>query len=187
MDHLLLATQAWWDTQRFDQPLWQVEAWRDQKVRHIQLHVAKALGKVVAMLDDVAPTTSAPALTVRVRDEVLPDVAIYRSQLINLMPDGWGLPSSLSHNGSIVDTHQGELLWHVVMSLSRASAELASYLEPREHGVSSSTSHLSEAIENLHASATVLATFFGVDLAQAHRARLEALLGAVLPTSLMDT
>ena len=110
MDHLLLATQAWWDTQRFDQPLWQVEAWRDQKVRHIQLHVAKALGKVVAMLDDVAPTTSAPALTVRVRDEVLPDVAIYRSQLINLMPDGCGLPSSLSHNGSIVDTHQGELL-----------------------------------------------------------------------------
>ena len=117
MDHLLLATQAWWDTQRFDQPLWQVEAWRDQKVRHIQLHVAKALGKVVAMLDDVAPTTSAPALTVRVRDEVLPDVAIYRSQLINLMPDGWGLPSSLSHNCPLVDSHEGELLWHVVMSL----------------------------------------------------------------------
>jgi hypothetical protein len=76
--------------------MWQVEAWRDQKVRHIHLHVAKALGKVVAMLDEAVPTTSGTALKTRVRDEVLPDVAIYRSQLINLMPDGWALPSSLS-------------------------------------------------------------------------------------------
>ena len=192
MDHLLLPTQAWWDTQHFDQPLWQVEAWRDQKVRHIQLHVAKALGKVVAMLDDVAPTTSAPALTVRVRDEVLPDVAIYRSQLINLLTNGlltngWVLPLSLCRGSTRVGTQAGEPLWHVVLCLSRASAELAGYLEPREHGASSSISHLSEAIENLHASATALATFFGVDLAQAHRARLEAILGAVLPTSLVDT
>jgi hypothetical protein len=35
MDHLLLPAQDWWDAQRFDQPMWQVEAWRDQKVRHI--------------------------------------------------------------------------------------------------------------------------------------------------------
>src|SRR5262245_15239895 len=48
MRHWLLRAQAWWDAQRFDQPAWQVAAWRDQKVRHIQLHVAKALGKVVA-------------------------------------------------------------------------------------------------------------------------------------------
>ena len=187
MDHLLLPTQAWWDTQRFDQPLWQVESWRDQKVRHIQLHVAKALGKVVALLDEAAPTTSRPALNARVRDEVLPDVTIYRSQLINLMPDGWELPSSLFHNHSHVEPHTGEPLWHVVFCLSGASAELAAYLEPREHGVSSSTSHISEAIEKLHAGATTLATFFGVDLAHAHRARLEALLGAVLPTSFVDT
>ena len=45
MRHLLLQAQAWWDTQRFDQSEWQVAEWRDQKVRHIQLHVAKALGK----------------------------------------------------------------------------------------------------------------------------------------------
>ena len=106
MDHLLLPSQAWWDTQRFDQPVWQVEAWRDQKVRHIQLHVAKALGKVVVVLDEAAPTTLRPALNARVRDEVLPDVAIYCSQLINLMPDGWKLPSSLSHNHSHVEPHR---------------------------------------------------------------------------------
>jgi hypothetical protein len=48
MRHLLLHAQSWWDAQPFDQPVWHVAAWRDQKVRHIQLHVAKALGKVVA-------------------------------------------------------------------------------------------------------------------------------------------
>jgi hypothetical protein len=48
MDHLLLHAQAWWDAQRFDQRAWQVAAWREQKLRHIQLHAAKALGKVVA-------------------------------------------------------------------------------------------------------------------------------------------
>jgi hypothetical protein len=184
MRHLLLPEQAWWDAQRFDQPLWQVAAWRDQKVRHIHLHVAKALGKVVALLDEGAPPSSATVLKARVRDEVLADVAIYRSQLINLLPDGSALPSLLSHGSTGVDTPEGEPVWRVVLCLSRASAKLAAYLEPREHGESSPDSHLSDAIENLHASAVVLATAFGVDLPVAHRARLEALLGGSLPTSL---
>ena len=51
MCDLLLEAQAWWDAQRFDQPEWHLAAWPDRKVRHIQLHVAKALGKVVAALD----------------------------------------------------------------------------------------------------------------------------------------
>jgi hypothetical protein len=186
MHHLLLPAQAWWDVQRFDQPQWQVAAWHDQKVRHIHLHVAKALGKVVAMLDEAAPPTLGTALQERVRNEVLPDVAIYRSQLINVLPDGWALPVSMYRNSLDAGSQTGEPWWHVVLCLSRASAELASYLETREHGVSSSTSHLMQAIEHLHASATTLATAFGVDLARAHRARLEALLGASLPTSLID-
>src|SRR4029450_9255118 len=82
------------DAQRFDQPVWQVATWRDQKVRHIHLHVAKALGKVVAALGEEARTTSGTDLMARVRDEVLPDVAIYRSQLINLFPDV-GAPPAL--------------------------------------------------------------------------------------------
>ncbi|HET8645007.1 MAG TPA: hypothetical protein VFO85_05935 [Vicinamibacteria bacterium] len=79
MGHDLLQAQAWWDAQRFDQSEWQVAAWREQKARHIQLHVAKALGKVVAALGTGASATSGPAPMARVRDEVLPDVAIYRS------------------------------------------------------------------------------------------------------------
>ncbi len=75
-------------------------------------------------------------------------------------------------------------LW--VLDLSRASAQLAAYLEPREHGAASPVSHIREAVEALHASAEALATVFTVNLAGMHQARLEALLGAPLPASLVE-
>ena len=87
MHHLLLHAQAWWDAQRFDQPVWQVAAWPDQKIRHIQLHVAKALGKVVVAYSEGSGATSGTDTLARVRDEVIPDVVIYRSQLLNLFPE----------------------------------------------------------------------------------------------------
>src|SRR5215470_8709254 len=185
MCHLLLHAQAWWDAQRFDQPVWQVAEWRDQKVRHIHLHVAKALGKVVAALGAEARTASSTDLRARVRDEVLPDVAIYRSQLLNLFPNACA-SLSLSHRIADVGTPEAELLLEVVLGLSRASAQLAVYLEPREHGVASPVFHICEAIVDLHACAEALAAIFMVDLACAHRTRLEALLGALLPASLVE-
>ncbi len=183
MDHLLLRAQAWWDAQRFDQPVWQVAVWREQKARHIQLHVAKALGKVVAAYD--AGALSGTDALARVRDEVLPDVAIYRSQLRNLFPEVDASPSLVSPS---VDGggQEAEPLLQVVLGLSRASAQLAAYLEPREHGVASPVSHIREAIAHLQASAEALATAFAIDLASAHQARLESVLGAPLPASLVD-
>jgi hypothetical protein len=77
-------------------------------------------------------------------------------------------------------------LVRVVLSLSRASAQLAAYIEPREHGVMSPAASLQAAIQDLHDSAEALATYFAVDLASAHQARLEALLGAPLPAALVD-
>jgi hypothetical protein len=186
MHHFFLHAQAWWDAQRFDQPLWQVDTWRDQKVRHIHLHVAKALGKVVAALGETAPTASGVDLRILVRDEVLPDVAIYRSQLLNLFPDVGALSPLLPHCSASADMQEAEPLLRVVFCLSRASAQLAAYLEPREHGATSPVSHIREAIANLHTSAAMLAAAFAVDLACAHRARLEALLGAPLPVSLLE-
>ena len=186
MPHLLLRAQAWWDAQRFDQPGWQVATWRDQKVRHIHLHIAKALGKVVATLGEAARATSGPDRQSRVRDEVLPDVAIYRSQLINLWPDLWVPPRSLPHCSAAVGMPEAEPLLRVVLCLSRAGAELAAYLEPREHGAGSPVSHIREAIADLHAGAEVLAASFAVDLARAHRTRLEELLDAPLPASLVE-
>lgn len=185
MHQVLLQAQAWWDAQRFDQSVWQVAEWRDQKVRHIHLHVAKALGKVVTALGEEAQTASGTDLRARVRDEVLPDVAIYRSQLLNLFPDVCA-PRSLTSHSAGVGAQEAEPLLRVVLGLSRASAQLATYLEPREHGEASPVSHICEAIEHLHTSAAALAALFAVDLARAHRVRLEALLGAPLPASLVE-
>lgn len=197
MRHLLLQAQTWWDAQRFDQPSWHVAEWRDQKVRHIQLHVAKALGKVVAALGEGEGAASDTDPMVRVRAEVLPDVAIYRSQLINTFPDQCAASASLCRPGTDMAVQsaaapprerapRAELLFRVMLSLSRASATLAAYIEPREHGAVSPASHIPEAIRNLHDSAETLAAYFAVDLTQAHQARLEALLGAALPASLVE-
>jgi hypothetical protein len=185
MGAFLLHAQAWWDAQRFDQPVWQVAAWPDQKVRHIQLHVAKALGKVVAAYGEGVGVMSGTDALARVRDDVLPDVAIYRSQLLNLFPEV-STPPSLPHRSVGGGGQEAEPLLRVVLGLSQASAQLAAYLEPREHGATSPVSHIREAIAHLHASAEALAAAFAVDLTRAHRARLEALLGAPLPASLVE-
>jgi hypothetical protein len=73
-----------------------------------------------------------------------------------------------------------------VLSLSRASAHLAAYIEPREHGEMSPASHIQVAIQELHDSAEALATYFAINVAAAHQVRLEALLRAPLPTSLVE-
>jgi hypothetical protein len=187
MRHLLLRAQAWWDAQRFDQPEWHLAAWPDQKVRHIQLHVAKALGKVVAALDGGVGAASGIDPMARVRDEVLPDVAMYRSQLINTLRE-WGVPTALLFrpHARVPSRSAADPLFRVAISLSRASAQLAAYIEPREHGARSPASSIQEAIQDLHDSAEALATYFAVDLASAHQARLEVLLGAPLPASLIE-
>jgi len=41
---------------------------------------------------------------------------------------------------------EGEPLLRVVLGLSRASAQLAASLEPREHGVASPVSHIRAAV-----------------------------------------
>jgi hypothetical protein len=147
--------------------------------------VAKALGKVVVAYGEGSGATSDTDALKRIRDEVLPDVAIYRSQLINLFPEV-GAPPALAYCSADVGRQEAEPLLRVVLGLSRASAQLAAYLEPREHGATSPVSHIREAIEHLHSSAEVLAAVFAVDLARAHQARLEALLGARLPASLVE-
>src|SRR5262249_52137030 len=152
------------------------------------------LGKVVAAYgpNDAGPlgmgerAVSGKDPMARVRDEVLPDVAIYRSQLINTFAD-WEAPTaSLGHSSAHAGAPAAEPLLHVVMLLSRASAQLAAYIEPREHGEASPPSHIRGAIQALHASAEALAAYFAVDMVRAHWARLEALLAAPLPASVVE-
>ena len=91
-----------------------------------------------------------------------------------------------SHLNARAGARAAELLFQVVLLLSRASAQLAAYIEPREHGAVSPASHIRGAIQDLHASAEALAAYFAVDLVRAHRARLEALLDAPLPASVVE-
>ena len=69
--------------------------------------VPKSAPNLWAAVGAGASTTSAPEQMARVRDEVLPDVAIYRSQLLNLFPEV-GAPLALAHRKAGVGTPKVE-------------------------------------------------------------------------------
>ena len=131
---------------------------------------------VVAAYDAGAGATSGTDALARIHNEVLPDLAIYRSQLLNLFPEVGASPALADRRAGGGDQESQPLL-RVVLGLSRASAQLAAYLEPREHSAASPVSHIRAAIADVQASAAALAAMFAVDMARAHQARLEALLG----------
>jgi hypothetical protein len=108
--------------------------------------VAKALGKVVTAYEQGGDAPSGTDTLTRVRNAVLPDVAIYRAQLCNLFPEV-GVSPALAHHRAAVRTLEATPLLQVVLGLSRASAQLAAYLEPREHGAASPVSHIRAAME----------------------------------------
>jgi hypothetical protein len=89
----------------------------------------------------------------RVRDAVLPDVAISRSQLLTLFPEVCP-PSSLAYHSAGLGVQEGESLLQGMLGLSRASAQLATSLEPREHGATSPVSYIREAIEHRNLATT---------------------------------
>src|SRR5262244_1560194 len=60
-------------------------------------------GKVVAAYDAGAGATSGTDALARIHNEVLPDLAIYRSQLLTLFPEV-GAPSALAHLSADGDT-----------------------------------------------------------------------------------
>ena len=163
MRQLLLQAQAWWDAQRFDQPEWHLAAWPDQKVRHIQLHVAKALGKVVAALDGGCeysvrhkPNGAGPGRSPARRGH------ISQPKLINTVREA-GMPSaSLSrrHPGVPSRVRCRPVVPRGDGASRCASAQLAAYIEPREHGPMSPVASIQEAIQDLDDSAEALATLF---------------------------
>src|SRR5215467_6388273 len=89
-------------------------------------------------------------------NEVLPDLAIYRSQLLNLFPEVGASPALADRSAGGGDQESQPLL-RVVLGLSRASAQLAAYLEPREHGTTSPVSLIGTAMKDLHTCAEALA------------------------------
>lgn len=148
---------------------------RDKKIRHIQLHVAKAAMKL-ALGDER-----------KIVGEVIPDVAIYRSQMINIVG-----PVNLScypgsFSGSLVRFAPGsEAALRSLEMLSMAGGNLATYLERKEHGRPADPVNLVAATINLHEAAFDLGERFDVDVDKAHIQRLEGLLGRALPADLVS-
>lgn len=157
----LLAEQKFFDPRRFDPPQgYETLPPDDQKIAHIQLHVAKAAFKVLDRSREI------------ITKEVIPDLAIYRSQLMNIIDLD---PAELEEGIPVRDRFPLD-------ALVRANGYLAKYLEPRQHGEAVPLNPVKLAAQNLHGATTMLAWDYDVDVEQAHRTRLEWHLGTPLPT-----
>jgi len=179
---LLLEAQAYFDREEFD-PKNGYEALgaRDQKIGHIQLHVAKAAMKLL----DAEPEI--------IIFQVIPDTAIYRSQLINLLraPVKQLMVTELDRDYPIAfESAHG---WKIDEESSRkrfgeeivlASGNLATYLERLEHGEPGDEDRLRNAVYALNAGSRGLAEIYSVDIEALHVQRLEENLGRALPTHL---
>lgn len=155
---LLLAEQKEFDTLYFDRSSWDRGSWRDQKARHILENIAQAQLKLVG--GDVQV----------IIDEAIPDLAMYRSQLINT----FYLPPEAIEPKQGVRTFT--LLSHAYPHVMQAAGELGDYLEPQEHqAVPPAIGHIERAAASLHIAAVGLAGMYLLDLEAAHRARLTQL------------
>jgi hypothetical protein len=170
--------QASYDSAHFDSRTWQLEKWRDQKTRHILLHIAKASLKLSNFTTwDFSKVSE--ELERGVREEVIPDLSIYQAQLLNTHEiDNEKMQGYCDEKQpNLIRLEEAEALPH----LARATGELANYLEPSEHG-EPVHSRLREdrvmaAVSELHIATEGLAMAWNVDVATLHLERIERLSG----------
>lgn len=172
-EEMLLDEVTEFDKRRFDQDEWQIDEWRDQKTRHIALHIAKLPLKLLSGDRGV------------IIDEAMPDMALYRTQLINthLLVNNPSLPHLLL---SRIDGRRFPILKQRIetlgvheFALHRAAAAngyLAGYLEPGEHGTVSDDVRIEKvlsAVHDLQLGALSLAERYDRDLEQSLRQRIQ--------------
>lgn len=169
---MLLRAQAYFDKHEFD-PIdgYRILRGKEAKVGHIQLHVAKAALKMVMGSDDV------------IVREVMPDTAIYRSQLVNMIGQGAERHVTETVAGLSYSDDQNVLKAESKDLIVAASGRLATYLERLEHGEYADDTQMLTAAIDLHAAATGLAHIFGQDLNAAHLTRMQNNLGKAIPAS----
>ncbi len=165
-ERLLLQETLEFDRARFDQDEWQLADWRDQKTRHIMLHIAKIPLKIVSDSEQI------------IVEEVIPDLALYRSQLINVhrvidIDLGEVITSEGNRNIRCADF----ILHHSAIAMGH----LATYLEPLEHNKESVREvrmrAVQQAVVSLHDAAQFGAQEHGISLPQSHLKRMERHLG----------
>lgn len=173
---LLLGATQYFDDHEFDPkggyaPLSE----RYAKIRHIQLHVVKAAMK----LSEGDPIV--------IRTEVVPDCAIYRSQLINWLGLTAGQAADmLPYERIFVPLRDARRLGTESASHSslgqivRANGLLATYLERLEHGAPAPDT-VGQAAVALHYAALRLGGEHNINIAEAQLHRLEVNLGRPVP------
>ena len=168
--------QAYFDREDFDKDGYHTLDRRDEKVRHIQLHVAKAALKLVQGNVEVIKTA------------VIPDTSVYRSQLINVIgvDNIPNLSSQFSDKPPVLPEDDIEAEQWCLEAVIEASGELATYLERREHGAPGNEQSILRAAMCLHAGSLGLAAMYEVDPDEAHLERLEYNLGRPLPPELFQ-
>lgn len=165
------------DEAEFNQDTWELADWREQKTRHIALHIAKLPLKIIG--DDES----------RIVSEVIPDMALYRTQLIQtheLLENTSDVLMGLQFPEHIDQWSKPVLAREIAetgaqnFALKRAAianAWLAHYLEPLEHGgvidTASRQQVVLDAVSNLHIGAVVLAKELDIDVRQSLRERIQ--------------
>lgn len=160
MPELLLEETRFFDENYFYSN-YQNLPWRDQTLRHIGEHITKAGMKLV---DHQEGNTSIEVVI----NQVIPDLAIYRTQLVNLLgfePDDieW-------------EAHKGDEK-NVAQSILWAAGMISRYIEPIEHSIDARHENLSvndliEVPARLHFAASALAVAHGVNLIESQRVRM---------------
>ena len=166
--NFLTAEQATFDQVAFDRNSWELKDWRAQKTRHITLHIAKAGLKLVNHKYTPAGLPSDIVVS-----EVIPDLSIYRAQLINTHELGVEAEDLLPF--SVEGDDDG-----AAFALLQAQGELSNWLEPLEHGKVASESERESraygAVQYLHCAVEALARSRSVDVEELHRQRLDTIL-----------
>lgn len=157
--NLLLAEQAEMDRRAFDRDSWTLEDWRDQKLGHILLHVTKAGGKLVRLKDHPGQLRPTPNMGV-----VGADLAVYRSQLVNLFE-----LDAVAVMGRVVNVNS---LRKVQDEVSAAAGSLSEYLEPLQHAPVEEQGQVLRAAQGLHLAAVGLSNMLGLDVEEIHRQRM---------------
>lgn len=169
-EELCTAEVAEFDESSFDQDRWELAGWREQKTRHIGLHIAKLPLKLVQ------------GDTQQIMGEVIPDMALYRTQLVQTHDlidgiDGALMPlqfprylGSYRRPASHREIQETGAQNFALKRAALAGSWLAKYLEPLEHGEPIDNEdrrlYVLDAASNLHVGAVALAKEFDVDLRQ---------------------
>lgn len=142
-------------------------SWQQQTLRHIGEHIAKAGLKLIE-------TTRKDQSSDIIIQQVIPDLAIYRSQILELTR------LEVEEINWIEDNPQRDEM-DALENIAEAYGLICKYIEPAEHSTQNKDQSLLKEVlldvpSKLHLAATILARIYNVDLVDSQLKRMQALI-----------